>query len=150
MQDQITEPAHNMARGMTVMSADECDQLLATTPVGRLGFIAEGVPLILPINFAWHDGAIVFRTAGGQKLSAASIRQEVCFEIDSWNTDAETGWSVILRGTSEEVHEPTVIHELADHLHCWSGEADKNRWVMIRPFEISGRRISLNATDPAT
>ena len=68
--------------GFAIIDPDECVELLASKPLGRIGFSAEGAQVILPVNFLWHDGAVVFRTLEGQKMDAAIFAQPVAFEVE--------------------------------------------------------------------
>ncbi len=87
--------------GMEVLSLEQCRTLLAGEQIGRVAFIAAGEPLIMPVNYRMHGNHIVFRTTTGEKLDAARNARAVGFEIDSWNTDDRTGWSVIVRGGAQ-------------------------------------------------
>lgn len=128
--------------GQEVMTPDECNNRLAATPVGRVAFVADGDVAILPVNYRYHEGAIVFRTASGSKLEAASRHSPVAFEIDGWDQETQTGWSVLVKGTAVEV----LSDEEADwlfglDLRPWSEEVERRWWVRIRPDEITGRKI---------
>src|ERR1043165_4198297 len=52
------------------LDADECRRLLAAHPVGRVAVLVHGAPEIFPVNHAFVDGAVVFRTDDGTKLQA--------------------------------------------------------------------------------
>lgn len=128
--------------GMEVMAPDECNNRLASTPVGRVAFIADGDVTILPINYRFHDGAIVFRTASGSKLEAASHHAPVAFEIDGWDQATQTGWSVLIKGTAVEVlADDEADWEFGIDLRPWSETVERRWWVRIRPDEITGRKI---------
>ncbi len=58
---------------------------------------------MLPVNFRWYEHSVVFRTLEGHKLAAAAEQQHVCFEVDHWNADTRTGWSVVVQGVAHEV-----------------------------------------------
>ncbi|MCH7790234.1 MAG: pyridoxamine 5'-phosphate oxidase family protein [Acidobacteria bacterium] len=119
-----------------------CDELLAASEVGRIAFINAGAPLILPVNFRYHRGRIVFRTALGSKLNAAGRGYEVAFEIDDWDAPRRTGWSVLVRGTAEEVVSESELEELFGlGLRPWADQIERSMWVQIHPRDISGRRI---------
>jgi len=122
--------------GMEVLSPTECDELLASVPVGRVAFLDDGDPVILPVNFLWRGGVIIFRTSVGSKLDAAIRHRPVAFEVDDW--DSKSGWSVLVRGVAHEVLDG--IDEL-DSLGLEPWAAERDRWVEIRPAEITGRRI---------
>lgn len=125
---------------MGVIDEPDCVELIRSTPVGRIGFISEGAPLVLPVNFAWHRGHIVFRTLEGQKLAAASASQTVCFEVDHWDQDERAGWSVVVTGTAIEVTDWAETEELEQiGLVPWSRAKWRTMWVRVEPSEITGR-----------
>ena len=37
--------------GLEILSFDRCLELLATVPVGRVGFLADGEIVVLPVNY---------------------------------------------------------------------------------------------------
>ncbi|MEE9416018.1 MAG: pyridoxamine 5'-phosphate oxidase family protein [Acidimicrobiales bacterium] len=125
---------------MGVIDEGDCVELIKSTPIGRIGFMSEGSPLVLPVNFAWHDGAIFFRTLEGQKLAAASTGQLVCFEVDHWDETERSGWSVVLRGAACEVTDWAEKEQLEQiGLVPWSKAKWRPLWVRVEPAEITGR-----------
>ena len=135
------EPAADRG-GITILTAEECDQLLSSTPIGRVAFVAAGEPVILPVAYRYTRGTIVFRTARGEKLDAAGRRAPVAFEIDGWDAARQTGWSVLVKGVSEEVVDPAELEELrALGLRPWTEAVDRRLWIRIRADEVTGRRI---------
>lgn len=129
--------------GLEILSAEECDRLLAAGVIGRIAFVAEGEPVILPVNYRYHEGAIVIRTARGHKLDAAGLAAPAAFEIDHWDEQSETGWSVLVRGTMEEVYRPEEVAELSHlHLRPWSNPEARRVWIRVRADEITGRRLA--------
>ena len=103
------------------LSREECEQLLASHRVGRLGLVVDDQPHILPVNYATPGGAeVVFRTAAGTVLNEASLRR-VAFEVDEIDAD-----SVALRKL------PLVT---------WL-PGERHQWFKIVPAAVTGRRIS--------
>ena len=131
------------AIGLDVLDAATCLRLLAETPICRLVFVeGDDQPMALPVNYLLFDGAIVFRTLEGQKLSAASIGQRVAFEVDDWDADRRSGWSVVVKGRAEEVTQWARAEQLEQAgLVPWAHGAWRTLWVRIVPDEISGRRL---------
>lgn len=128
--------------GLEVLSLDECRELLGTQQIGRIAFISAGEPLIMPVNYRMHDGHIVFRTTTGEKLDAARNAASVGFEIDEWDAADQSGWSVIVGGTAQDVEDADEIAKLKQlGLRPWADVVARNNWVRIIPNEISGRRI---------
>ncbi len=73
-------------QGLIVMTLEECERLLEARSIGRIALLAAGEPLILPVVFQYVHGAVVFRTAPGEKLDAVWQNAPAAFEIDDWDT----------------------------------------------------------------
>lgn len=120
----------------------ECEQLLAVTPIGRLGFDFGGRPMVLPVTYRFVNGQILFRTALGRKLHAVSADHPVAFEVDEWKASSRTGWSVLVVGTAGEIENWEEFEDVQSlGLHPWADSDAKDRWVRIIPDRITGRRI---------
>jgi uncharacterized protein len=129
-------------RGLVVLTLEECERLLEVRPIGRIALIAAGEPLILPVLFRYINKTIVFRTAPGEKLDAVWQSAPAAFEVDDWDIPTRTGWSVLVRGQTEAVHDDAQIAELESlGLAEWVPSSQPSTWVRIRPVEITGRRI---------
>lgn len=129
--------------GLVVMGLDECLDRLREEPVGRLGLVDHGEPVILPVNYALDGRSIVFRTAHGSKLAAAIMQAPVCFEVDGWDTMDHTGWSVLVKGIADEVLDDGEIARLSElPTRPWSHPDLRVNWVRIMSEEITGRRVA--------
>lgn len=129
-------------QGLEVLSTDECWELVGSTPVGRVAFVSDGQPTLLPVNHRLVGHHIVFRTTPGTKLGAAAMARPVAFEVDGWNAEDRSGWSVVLEGSSDVVLDDEEIAELeALDLSPWATGVERNDWVRILPYNISGRRL---------
>ena len=129
-------------RGLAVLSPAECDGLLESSVVGRVAFISGGAPLILPVNYAYDRGAVVFRTTVGEKLAAADREEPMAFEIDGWDPATEAGWSVIVRGRSERIYDADELEHLEGlRITSWAKPGVNARWIRIRPSEVTGRAL---------
>ena len=138
----MSDVAPRDRRGLIVMSLEECESMLKVRSIGRIALLAAGEPLILPVLFSFVHGTIVFRTAPGEKLDAVWQNAPAAFEVDSWDTPTRTGWSVLVRGRTEAVHDEGQIAELESlGLEEWVPSVQPTTWVRIHPVEITGRRI---------
>jgi nitroimidazol reductase NimA-like FMN-containing flavoprotein (pyridoxamine 5'-phosphate oxidase superfamily) len=127
--------------GLRVLDRTECESALATQRVGRVGLPVLDHPLVLPVVFTIIDGDVVFRTAPGEKLIAAALQRVVAFEVDDYDVESRTGWSVNVIGTIEEIVDPALLARVRDlDLPCWAGE-ERDRCVRIRPRTVTGRAI---------
>lgn len=127
--------------GLEQLSADDCWDLLAATPVGRVGIIVDGRPEIYPVNHAVDDRTLVFRTDPGAKLRGLGRSPAVCYEVDGVDPGARTGWSVLVKGHATEITD-LAERRRADALDLalWAG-GEKVRWIRLTPTEVTGRRI---------
>ncbi|HEU4839953.1 MAG TPA: pyridoxamine 5'-phosphate oxidase family protein [Ilumatobacteraceae bacterium] len=133
--------------GTTVLSTEECFDLLGAESVGRLAVSIRDRPDIYPINYVVDRGAVVFRTAQGTKLAASVLGRGVAFEIDGVDPDAGEAWSVIVKGHAVEIERMyDVVDALALPLFPWHGAA-KHHFVRIEPVEVTGRRF--HVVEPA-
>jgi len=126
-------------QGLEVLDADECWSLVAGTPVGRVAFVEAGEPMVLPVNHAVDGRRIVFRTLRGSLLHEALMRRSVAFQVDGFDAEARTGWSVVIRGTADLAADTGSLVHLG--LRPWADAVDRDDWVEIRPDDVSGRRI---------
>ena len=125
-----------------LIERDECLRLLSADEIGRLAVNVGHAPTILPVNYRMDGECVVFRTDHGTKLEMGR-RAPVSFEIDDFDREHRTGWSVVVTGWSEEVTRYDAetydrVHDLP--VEPWAG-GEKAHWVRIVPSRITGRRI---------
>lgn len=124
------------------LSESQCLALLADGDVGRVGVTMGALPAIFPVNYRLIDGAIVFRTSPGSKLSAAVNGAVVAFEVDDYHLGEHTGWSVLAVGPSEVVHDLSLAFRILEEQLQPLAEGRRSTIVRIRPSFVSGRRIA--------
>ena len=136
-------------RGSEILPASECLRLLALAAkedrVGRLAVAGEQAPLVIPLNFAFHDRGVLVRIGPG-RLSELVPGSLVAFEVDRVDPSAGEAWSVLVRGLASAF----------DGDHVSPGvDAMPQPWVpvpgemvlFIRPDVLTGRRFRLVAKD---
>lgn len=127
---------------MSELEIDVCWRLVSKAGFGRVGFIRDGEPWILPVNSAVVEDGVMFRTARGSMLHLLAPGSVVTFEADGTDRVAESGWSVLVRGRIREIGDQDVIAEAAETgLAPW-GPGVRDRWMRVEPFEVTGRIIS--------
>jgi nitroimidazol reductase NimA-like FMN-containing flavoprotein (pyridoxamine 5'-phosphate oxidase superfamily) len=127
--------------GLELLTEEEARRLLAVGEVGRIGISIGALPAIFPVNYRILDGDIVFRTAPGSKLSAATEGAVVAFEVDDYGLQDHTGWSVLAIGTAEVIDDPDEsARALATGLEPFA-DGVRSAVVRIVPTFISGRRV---------
>lgn len=127
--------------GLEVLPFDSCLRLLAEVSVGRIGFVADGEVVVLPVNFVMDGQNVVFRTASGSKLASAQDRITVAFEADNYDDITQSGWSVLVNGRVEVVEDDGEIGRLSRlGLYAWGSSLERPYWIRIRPTSVTGRR----------
>ena len=81
----------------------EIEELLAGQKIGRLGCHSQGRTYVVPIAYAYEDGAIVAHSTEGLKLRMKRENPHVCFEVDAMD-DISNWRSVVAWGRFEELH----------------------------------------------
>ncbi len=131
---------------VSVLSEEECWELLEAEEFGRLAYRLVDEVHIVPINFVSDGRVLLFRTASGNKLLAAAMHSAVAFEID-WHDD-HTAWSVVVRGHVRQLEEDEEHRVDALPLHPWVPTL-KYDVVELVPEHVTGRffRLQLGESD---
>ena len=135
-------PTIDARTGLEVIPPDECRALLRAEEIGRLAIIDGGAPAVFPVNYVLDGEAIVFRTAPGTKLSSGP-RRPASFEIDLFDRQNRTGWSVVAAGRLEEVTRfdaGTLERIRRLPVDPWVG-GERAHWMRLVPTRVTGRRI---------
>jgi uncharacterized protein len=136
----------NQIASLEELSRSECLALLATATVGRVGLLVADLPEILPVNYALDGDTVLFRTAEASVLNQASLTV-VAFEVDQIDPTAQTGWSVLVQGTTRDIGDaidPTSERLRRLTLNTWA-PGHRDRWFAVRPDKITGRRLRVTA-----
>lgn len=128
--------------GVEIIPFLECEKLLVASALGRVAMVVAGEPVILPVNYRYVDGCVVFRSAAGEKTSVAGMRGPMSFEIDEMNIAQHTGWSVLVKGVGDVMDDDDPMAVAASDLQPWAAADKRDIWVRIVPMEINGRRIA--------
>jgi len=133
----------NISNGITVLSEDECWDLITTAEVGRLALAVAGEPEIFPVNFVVDGRALVFRTSEGTKLAALTVSSRVAFEVDGYLPESGEAWSVVVKGQAEKLdHFPDIY--AAEKLPIFPWQAGPKQWfVRVLPAKVTGRRFTV-------
>jgi nitroimidazol reductase NimA-like FMN-containing flavoprotein (pyridoxamine 5'-phosphate oxidase superfamily) len=125
-----------------VLPKEECLQLLQRESyIGRVAFIMDGRPMILPVNYLADDKTVAFCTTPGTKLSHLRETTPVAFEVDASRPLYNSGWSVVVQGTAMEVVDPDEVELLRrGPLKSWASPGAEH-WIRITIEDISGRRL---------
>jgi uncharacterized protein len=124
---------------LTEMPVGECRDLMGSMSVGRVAFVDEDGPVVLPVNYVLDGEAVLFRTSPANTIGRHLDSATVAFEVDEFDDYTQSGWSVVLRGVATFV----MDDELARDQRRPVSWADGARSLVIRiaPVSVSGRRL---------
>ncbi len=131
--------------GLEVLTLDDCLRLLGGGCIGRVGFVVDGEPQVLPVNYAADtDGAMAFRTGVASVLVRVAMQPAV-FEVDGFDERSRTGWSVCVSGLGREITgaDDPLAHRLLELAVVTWAPGRRDRWFTVTPDKITGRRIPL-------
>jgi nitroimidazol reductase NimA-like FMN-containing flavoprotein (pyridoxamine 5'-phosphate oxidase superfamily) len=132
-----------------VLSHDECDGLLRQQSVGRIGFVVDGWPLVLPVNYTFDGSDIVIRTDARSNLAAETHwPAPVVLEVDAPVMVFKSGWSVLAHGVATEVRDRDELARLRTlPLEPWAAGV-RDHWIRIRVVQTTGRRVAEHGRYP--
>ncbi|HEY1296825.1 MAG TPA: pyridoxamine 5'-phosphate oxidase family protein [Chloroflexota bacterium] len=93
------------------LAGEEIERVLRAETVGRIGCHAGDRTYVVPVSYAYEDGAIYAHSAHGQKIDMMRQNTIVCFEVD--HVEDLVNWnSAICWGTFEELKGPEAERAL--------------------------------------
>lgn len=128
------------------LTEEQCLALIEPGGIGRIACTGRFGPVVLPVNYALHEGAIVFRTAEHGPLDEdlrtgiADADYRVAFEIDSLDPGTRQGWSVLIQGPARHVTESGQDAVRTAGVEPWA-PGERELFVRIVPSRITGRRV---------
>jgi nitroimidazol reductase NimA-like FMN-containing flavoprotein (pyridoxamine 5'-phosphate oxidase superfamily) len=124
------------------LNREQCLELLATGVVARVAVCTPDGPHIVPINYALHDDAVVFRTSPYSVLGTRGWMQRLALEIDQVDYGRRDGWSVVAAGMGEMVEDAddlATIQFLWDP-RPWAG-GSRPLYIRLRWDSLTGRKL---------
>jgi hypothetical protein len=65
----------------------------------------------------------------------------VAFEVDGYDADQRTGWSVVIRGVALSVEPADVAGLEKLGVSPWADRVARTHWVRIRAYSLTGREV---------
>ena len=133
-------------RKIVELGEDESLKLISAGGIGRIAYQSRFGTAVLPVNYQWHDGAIVFRTARHSALDEdlqtgiAGGDYQVAFEVDAIDVPGRQGWSVLIQGPAHHVSGDERESAERAGVEPWPA-GDRELFIRIIPTRVTGRRI---------
>lgn len=122
---------------LTEMTREECLELVASLRVGRVAYADDEGPVVLPVNHVLDGESVLFRVSPNSEFAKhLGDGQPASFQVDDFEDFNMSGWSVLIRGTTQLVAED----EPHADANPWA-EGDRTLNVRIVPTSVSGRRL---------
>jgi uncharacterized protein len=126
--------------GLEILDEKECLDLVRDARVGRVAVSQGGIADVLPIAYVLVGRDVFFFTGRGTKWEAALRQQSVTFEVDAFDVDTESGWSVMVVGRAVVASAAATARAQALGLWPWAA-GERHYLVRLRSDLISGRRL---------
>jgi nitroimidazol reductase NimA-like FMN-containing flavoprotein (pyridoxamine 5'-phosphate oxidase superfamily) len=134
------------------LSRVEIEDFLRSQRIARLGCHSHGTTYVVPLIYAYEDGAVVAVTTEGRKTAMLRENPHVCVEVDEYDADGRGSWrSVIAQGKCAELAGDAIESALAllrERFARTSGRTAEPRplganvvVLRIRLDEVSGRTV---------
>jgi nitroimidazol reductase NimA-like FMN-containing flavoprotein (pyridoxamine 5'-phosphate oxidase superfamily) len=131
-----------------IIELDEAEslKLVSRGGIGRIAYQSWFGPAVLPVNYKWHGGAVVFRTTRHSALDEdlqtgiAGGEYLVAFEVDAIDEIGRQGWSVLIQGPTHHVSEAERESAERAGVEPWPA-GERELFMRIVPNRVTGRRI---------
>lgn len=123
-----------------------CLELIAGHDVGRIGYTSFSGVVIVPVNYRLIDQVVWFRSAAHGVLGTdldtgiANADYLVAFEVDQYDRDSRSGWSVLIQGAAHRISEPDGLAAAA-LVDPWPPGAH-DLLIRITPKRVTGRQVT--------
>ncbi|MBV9094902.1 MAG: pyridoxamine 5'-phosphate oxidase family protein [Streptosporangiaceae bacterium] len=132
----------------TIEQLDQAESLRLISPggIGRIAYQSRFGLAVLPVNYRWFNGAVVFRTTEHSPLDEdlrtgiTNAEYQVAFEIDDFDLAERVGWSVLIQGPAHHVTEAERASAVQAGVEPMA-PGKKELFVRIVPSRVTGRRI---------
>ncbi len=127
---------------LAVLTEARCLELLTAGAVGRVAMCTQDGPQVFPVNYTVAGSSVVFRTTAYSVLGTHAWQSRLAFEIDGFDVDRRTGWSVVASGPGSQVHPGPELEEIVRSWNPdpWAG-GTRPLYVRLRWDTLTGRRV---------
>lgn len=129
------------------LDEDECRRLITPGGIGRLVFNGQFDLTVLPVNYSFHNGSILFRTADDGSVEEdlrtgiEHADYRVAFQVDQIDSKCREGWSVLIQGPAHHLDsEAERAEAMTAGVEPWP-DGTREHFIAITPMRITGRRI---------
>jgi nitroimidazol reductase NimA-like FMN-containing flavoprotein (pyridoxamine 5'-phosphate oxidase superfamily) len=85
-----------------VLSAAECQDLLASANFGRIALTIRALPVVMPVNYGYLGGSVILGMSDGPARRALAEENVIALGVDSSNL-SDVFWALLVIGKATEV-----------------------------------------------
>jgi nitroimidazol reductase NimA-like FMN-containing flavoprotein (pyridoxamine 5'-phosphate oxidase superfamily) len=124
------------------LSVSECETLLRAGVAGRVALVTPTGPYIVPVNYSVVDGNVVIRTSPYSLLGTYGRDTTLAFEVDHLDYPRQRGWSVVVRGRAEAIHDTEEIERIrrTREPRPWAS-GSRTLFLRLHCIELTGRQL---------
>ncbi|WP_335992096.1 pyridoxamine 5'-phosphate oxidase family protein [Glycomyces sp. MUSA5-2] len=119
--------------------------LLTRAEFGRVAFVADGLPVIRPLNHVVFEGRVIVCTQSSSVFAAAVRAQPhlaVAYQADEIESHGRIGWSVLVDGTAADITGEPGAERLGMRVQSWI-DRPLDTVIAISPEHVSGLRLTI-------
>lgn len=119
--------------------------LLTRAEFGRVAFVADGLPVIRPLNHVVFEGRLIVCTQRSSVFAAAVRAQPhlpVAYQADEIESHGRIGWSVLVDGTADDITDEPGADRLGRRVQSWI-DRPLDTVIAISPERVSGLRLTI-------
>ena len=103
----------------------------------------KALPAVRPVNHLMDEGRIIIRTRLSTAISSVVASADdgavVAYEADDFDSQSQSGWSVVATGWAHRVNDPGQVSRYERLLRPWVNHADTV--LAIEPHIVTGFHI---------
>jgi nitroimidazol reductase NimA-like FMN-containing flavoprotein (pyridoxamine 5'-phosphate oxidase superfamily) len=130
--------------GIQTLSKQECLDLLARVPIGRVALTLNALPVIFPVNYTLTGDSVIYGAMAGSTLSRATDGAVAAFQADSYEPENRSGWTVMAIGQALHITDAETLGRLEIEGKLpepWAIGQSGERYFQIDLSGVSGHRI---------
>jgi nitroimidazol reductase NimA-like FMN-containing flavoprotein (pyridoxamine 5'-phosphate oxidase superfamily) len=124
---------------LTELGTAECWELLGVREVGRIAYVDDRGPMVVPVTYVVNDASLLVRVAPYSQLARHLPDAQAALEVDDIDYFTRSGWSVVVRGRIEAV-DSDELPTLEPRPTPWA-EGQRTLYLRLTPDLVTGRRL---------
>lgn len=140
VRDDLTKQTPQRPSVLDEIPGDECVALLARARLGRVAFVRSTGPVVIPVNYVWSEGRVIFRTSPNNSWVWVLRHGRAAFEVEDIDEVTHSGWTVLVQGRAAHLDTKDLTDPALQNLRPWAA-GERPLHIAITPTSVTGRRL---------